>query len=97
MPSASKTSLEALAEHYARSDERAKAVHYLVRAGERAAGLFAYHEAAGYYERALQMLPSEAGVHDQRCTILELLGDAVYAQGERESGTGALAGRLGRT
>jgi adenylate cyclase len=73
--------IEALAEHYAKSAERAKAVHYLMRAGERAAALFAHHEAAAYYERALQLLSPEAGAHDQRCVILERLGDAVYAQG----------------
>jgi hypothetical protein len=56
-------------------------VHYLMRAGERAAALFAHHEAAAYYERALQLLPPEAGADDQRCVILERLGDAVYAQG----------------
>jgi adenylate cyclase len=73
--------VEALAEHYAKSAERAKAVHYLMRAGERAGALFAYHEAAAYYERALQFLPPEAGADDQRCTVLERLGGAVYAQG----------------
>jgi adenylate cyclase len=73
--------VEALAEHYAKSSERAKAVRYLTRAGERAAVLFAHHEAAAYYDRALQLLPREPGTDDQRCTLLERLGDAVYAQG----------------
>jgi len=73
--------VEALAEHYARSSDRGKAIHYLMRAGDRAAGLFAFREAAAYYGRALQALPAAGGADAQRCVILERLGDAAYAQG----------------
>jgi adenylate cyclase len=73
--------VEALAEHYTRSSDRTKAIHYLVRAGERAAGLFAYHEATAYYQRALEMLQTGGLPHDQHSAILERLGDAAHAQG----------------
>ncbi|MGB2695196.1 MAG: CoA transferase, partial [Dehalococcoidia bacterium] len=72
--------LETLAEHYARSTAWEKAVHYLMRAGDRAVGLFAYHEAAAYYKRAMLALPAGDATDDQRSSILERLGDAAYAQ-----------------
>ncbi len=73
--------LETLAEHYARSTAWEKAVHFLMRAGDRAVGLFAYHEAAAYYKRAMLALPAGDATDDQRSSILERLGDAAYAQG----------------
>jgi adenylate cyclase len=73
--------VEALADHYARSSEREKAVYYLMRAGDHAAGLFAFHEAAAYYGRALQAVPAGVAIDGERCMILERLGDAAYARG----------------
>jgi predicted ATPase/class 3 adenylate cyclase len=77
--------LPTLAEHYARSDERAKALHYLVRAGDRAASLFAYDEAGDYYRRALEILERDADSGEQRAVVLERIGDAAFAHGELPS------------
>jgi adenylate cyclase len=71
--------LPALAEHWARSPDREKARHYLVRAGERAARLFAYDEARACFERALASFDSADAAG--RAEIVERLGDAAWAQG----------------
>jgi adenylate cyclase len=73
--------LTELAEHYGRSDDRAKALAYLVRAGERAHSLFAYEEAQRYYRRALERLERDADGGTQRSSVLEKLGDAAIAHG----------------
>jgi adenylate cyclase len=71
--------VEPLAEHYARSADRERAVHYLTRAGDRAASLFAYREADAYYARALERLgPDGDGA---RAPLLERAGDAAFAHG----------------
>src|SRR5262249_52133074 len=46
---------ELLAFHYSRSDNRAKAIDYLVKAGEKAAARYANQEALHYYEKALTL------------------------------------------
>lgn len=73
--------LTELAEHFGRSDDRAKALHYLVRAGDRAQSLFAYEEAQGCYRRALGHLPRDSDGVAQRVAVLEKLGDAAMAHG----------------
>jgi class 3 adenylate cyclase/tetratricopeptide (TPR) repeat protein len=73
--------LEDLAEHYARSQDRAKAIHYLGRTGDRAASLFAYEEAETYYQRALGLLGEGQAAESQRTTLLDRLGDAAFARG----------------
>ena len=77
--------LRDLAEHFAGSGQRDRALHYLVRAGDRAAGLYAYAEAAGYYRRALDLaepLPQGGAV---RAEILDRLGEAAFAHGELDA------------
>ncbi len=70
--------VEALAEHYARSTDGDRAVQYLVRAGDRAARLFAYREAQAAYARALERVPAP---DERRPAILDRLGEAAYAHG----------------
>lgn len=79
--------LEELAGHFSRSSDRAKAVHYLVRAGDRAAKLFAHHEAEAHFRRALELVATESGA-GERSVVLEKLGDSLVARGEL---AGALA------
>jgi predicted ATPase/class 3 adenylate cyclase len=70
-----------LAEHYAKSPDRAKALQYLERAGDRAGALFAYEEAGDYFRRALDLSPEgEAGMV-ARVRLLGKRGDAAYARG----------------
>jgi adenylate cyclase len=71
-----------LTEHYARSPDRAKAVHYMVRAGDRATSLFAYEQAKALYERALELSRRPGDATDQPSRILERLGDTAFAHGD---------------
>jgi predicted ATPase len=77
--------LAALAYHFALAARGAgdMAVDYASRAGERAAALLAYDEAAGHYERALQALEArglaDAGRH---CDLLLALGDVRRRAGD---------------
>ena len=60
-----------------------KAVDYARRAGARAAELLAYEEAAGHYERALQVLElQETADPAARCDLLLALGGARMGAGE---------------
>jgi adenylate cyclase len=70
--------LQELARHYGRSSQRARALHYLVLAGDRARSLFAYDDATAYYRQALDSL---AGNDERRGLILDKLGDTAYAHG----------------
>ncbi|MGH7900021.1 MAG: ATP-binding protein [Candidatus Binatia bacterium] len=78
--------LQDLARHYARSNDPAKAVSYLVRSGERAANVFAYADAETSYRQALEVVERTPALGGERAGILERLGDAVFSRGElRES------------
>jgi adenylate cyclase len=70
--------LQELARHYGRSNHRAKALHYLVLAGDRARSLFAYDDAAAYYRQALHTLDEGDA---RRALVLEKLGDSAHAHG----------------
>ncbi len=48
--------VEALATHFARAGAAGSAVPYLHEAGRRAMNVYAYETAAGYYERAIEMM-----------------------------------------
>jgi adenylate cyclase len=80
--------LQELAEHYARSPDRAKAIHYLGRAGDRAASLFAYEEAETYYRRALGLLGEGHEAGNQRAALLDRLGDAAFGRGALDEALG---------
>jgi tetratricopeptide (TPR) repeat protein len=64
-----------LAFHYDLSDDRAKALPYLIEAAQRAADIFALEIASDYLERALSLM-DERGIDDpaRRWPILEQLG-----------------------
>jgi tetratricopeptide (TPR) repeat protein len=67
--------IESLAFHYDLSDRRDHALPYLLQAGQRAAGLYAFEVAVDYFERALALM-DELNLADPapRWTILEALG-----------------------
>lgn len=67
--------LEALAFHYSHSNQRSRALKYLIRSGEKAATLYAYEVAIDYFERALQLIDGHnLVVPQERWKILESLG-----------------------
>jgi len=68
--------VEDLAFHYDLSDRRERALDYLIRAGQKAAGVYyAFEVAVGYFERALSLM-DVSGLVDpaHRWMILESLG-----------------------
>jgi adenylate cyclase len=73
--------LQQIAEHYARSGERDRAVDFLMRAGDRWTSLFAYPEARTDYARALEILDAGRAPAEARAVVLEKLGDVAWAEG----------------
>jgi hypothetical protein len=97
--------LAELAHHFTQSaalGDAAPAVEYSIRAGDRAAGLLAYEDAARHYARALRLLPMlEHADGERRCALLLRLGDVQWRAGDdrhtRRSfeEAAAIAARLG--
>ncbi|HEV7663187.1 MAG TPA: adenylate/guanylate cyclase domain-containing protein, partial [Chloroflexota bacterium] len=69
-----------LAFHYRNSDNDPKALHWLVRAGDRAKALFANQEALALYDAALERAADGDGPLDAG-TILERIGDIQHLVG----------------
>lgn len=67
--------VEALAFHYELSDHRDRALDYLMQAGQKAASIYAFEVAIGYFERTLALM-DELNVADpaRRWMLLESLG-----------------------
>ncbi|HLH28550.1 MAG TPA: AAA family ATPase, partial [Acidimicrobiales bacterium] len=79
--------LAELAHHYeaaGRGRSRAKAIYYATWAGDRAAAVLAFEEAAGHYRRALKGLGElgSKGSDAQRCDLLLSLGDSLWRSGD---------------
>jgi tetratricopeptide (TPR) repeat protein len=97
--------LAELAHHFTQSaplGDAAPAVEFSVRAGDRAAGLLAYEDAARHYARALRLLPMLEHVDgEQRCAVLLRLGDVLWRAGDDKQArrsfeeAAAVASRLG--
>ncbi len=73
---------ERLAFHYAESKDAARALPYLLRAGERAAWRYANYEASEYYRAALQLANQAPASVQQRVEIFSGLGDAQNLMGD---------------
>jgi len=72
---------EVLAYHFSKGEERAKALEYFLKAGDKAAQAFANREALALYEQALgllgeETLPQRADVLKKLATVTQYLGDA---------------------
>ena len=69
------TQAEGLAYHYELSDQRQRAIPYMLQAGEKAARVYAFEVATDYLERALKLLDVVGGGDPaERWQILETLG-----------------------
>jgi predicted ATPase len=71
--------VEAIADHYLRSDNSKSAITYLIMAGDRAAALYAHEIAINYYEQALKL---DEGKH--AVTLRESLGDQLGMLGKEQ-------------
>jgi predicted ATPase/class 3 adenylate cyclase len=78
-------SLPQLAHHYSRSDDRERALQYLLRFGDKAAHIYANQDAIGCYRRALELLAQADDHPALKAEILEKLADACAASGEPEA------------
>ncbi|HTP06709.1 MAG TPA: tetratricopeptide repeat protein [Anaerolineae bacterium] len=72
---------ELLAHHYSLSDDQAKALQYLIKAGDKTRSAYANKEALNFYRQA-EALADELGSDDDKAAIAEGLGDVAYHIGE---------------
>jgi ABC-type oligopeptide transport system substrate-binding subunit len=63
---------EALAYHHNQAGEAEKAVDYLLRAGDRARGLYAHQEAIDNYQQALELLKEASDLERAARTLMKL-------------------------
>jgi len=77
--------LAELAYQFLEGGEKAKALDYFLRAGEKAAKVYAHGEASTYFESALSLLEEIDGEPQRRGYVLEKLGDAKEALGDHDA------------
>jgi predicted ATPase len=77
--------LSQLAHHYSHSDDRERALRYLLRFGDKAAAIYANQDAIGCYRRALELLEQDDAQPALTAEVLEKLADAYGAAGELEA------------
>lgn len=73
-----------LALHFLESGDKEKALDYFLKAGEKAAKVYANSEAASYFQSALKLLEEKEGELRERGRVLERLGDVKRLVGEYE-------------
>ncbi|UCE96308.1 MAG: tetratricopeptide repeat protein [Candidatus Bathyarchaeota archaeon] len=71
-----------LALHFLESGDKEKALGYFLRAGEKAAEVYANNEAASNLQSALQLLEEKEGELPERANVLEKIGDIKNLGGE---------------
>ena len=76
--------LPQLAHHYSLSDDDGRALQYLLRFGDKAAGIYANQDAVSCYRRALEILEQQGNQSTLKANVLEKLADAYNALGEPE-------------
>jgi len=74
-----------LALHFLESGDKEKALDYFLKAGEKAAEVYANSEAASYLQSALQLLEEKEGKLPQRAHVLERIGDIKKLVGEYDA------------
>ena len=74
-----------LALHFLESGDRDKALDYFLKAGEKAAKVYANSEAASYFQSALKLLEEKEGEYPERRRVLEKLGDIKRLVGEHDA------------
>jgi tetratricopeptide (TPR) repeat protein/tRNA A-37 threonylcarbamoyl transferase component Bud32 len=74
-----------LALHFLESGDKDKALGYFLKAGDRAAKIYANSEAASYFQSALNILEEKEGGLQEKGRVLEWLGDIKKLVGEYEA------------
>lgn len=70
-----------IAENYSLGGENAKAIHYLLKAGEKAQKVSAFAEALAFYEKARALLPFEKGAENLQVEIEVRVGEILWLLG----------------
>jgi tetratricopeptide (TPR) repeat protein len=71
-----------LASHFLESGDKDKALGYFLKAGQKAAKIYANREAISYFESALKLLEEKEGELERKSRVLEKLGDIKNIVGE---------------
>jgi tetratricopeptide (TPR) repeat protein len=74
-----------LASHFLEGGEKDKALDYFLKAGDKAAKIFANREATSYFQSALRLLEEKEGELQQKKNVLERLGDTKRLVGEYDA------------
>ena len=74
-----------LASHFLEAGQKDKALNYYLKAGEKAAKVYANKEAGAYYESALRLLEEKRGEPREKASVLEVLGDFKSLVGEYDA------------
>jgi tetratricopeptide (TPR) repeat protein len=74
-----------LASHFLESGNKDKALDYFLKAGEKAAKIYANGEAASYFQSALELLEEKGGQTREKGRVLERLGDIKSLIGEYDA------------
>jgi len=77
--------LSELALHFVESGDNEKALDYFLKAGEKAAKIYANNEAASYFQYALKLLEEKEGELQERGRVLERLGAIKSIVGEYDA------------
>ena len=83
-----------LALHFLEGGEKDKALDYFLKAGEKAAGMYANTEAASYFQSALRLLEEKEGELQEKGRVLERLGDVKKLVGDYEASVNYWTGGL---
>jgi len=73
-----------LALHFLESGDKEKALDYFLKAGEQATKIYANDEAASYFQSALELLEEKEDHLQEKCHVLEKLGDLKGIVGESQ-------------
>lgn len=73
-----------LALHFLESGDKEKALGYFLKAGDKAANVYANSEAASYFQSALQLLEEKEDKLPQSAHVLERIGDIKKLTGESD-------------
>jgi predicted ATPase/KaiC/GvpD/RAD55 family RecA-like ATPase len=74
-----------LALHFLESGDKEKALGYFLKAGEKAAKVYANAEAASYFQSALKLLEEKEGEFQEKARVLEQLGEIKRIVGEYDA------------
>ena len=74
-----------LAAHFLESGNEDKALDYFIKAGEKAAKVYANSEGAAYYDSALKLLEENEGALREKARVLEELGEIKGLIGEYDA------------